>query len=102
MFLAEKRISLSWKMHGQTSISMSLQSLPGPGLGSPRWSTIGSDGWLLKIIVLRSSFLVGPFTDRAQAERLRLQINFLTLLSAGLAIPIHGLERRGRRANDWR
>ena len=33
---------------------MSLQLLPGPGSGSPRSSTIGSDGWLLTIIVLQS------------------------------------------------
>ena len=30
------------------------------------------------------------------------QMNFLTLLSLGLEIPIHGLERRGKRAKDWR
>ena len=40
-------------MHGQTRISTSLQSLPGPGSESPRWLTIGSDGWLLTIIVLQ-------------------------------------------------
>ena len=81
---------------------MSLQSLPGPGSGSPRSSTIGSDGWLLNIIVLRSSFLAGPSTDRAPVEALRPQMNFLTLLSLGLEIQIHGSERRGRRAKDWR
>src|SRR5260221_13059233 len=102
MFLGEKRISLSWMMHGQTSISMSLQSLPGVVLGSPRWSTIGSDGWLLNIIVLRSSFLVGPSIDRAAVGALRPQMNFLTRLSLGLAIQIHGSEPRGRRAKDWR
>src|SRR5271165_7610054 len=42
---------------------MSLQSLPGLGSGNPRWLTIGSDGWLLNIIVQRSSFLAGPSTD---------------------------------------
>ena len=29
-------------------------------------------------------------------------MNFSTLLSLGLEIQIHGLERRGRRAKDWR
>src|ERR1700693_1849716 len=89
-------------MHGQTSISMSLQSLPGPVSGSPRWSTIGSDGWLLNIIVLRNSFLVGLSTGRAVVGALRPQMNFLTRLSLGLAIQIHGSEPRGRRAKDWR
>src|SRR5260370_25242498 len=102
MFLAEKRISLSWMMHGQTSISMSLQSLPGVVLGSPRRSTIGSDGWLLNIIVLRSSFLVGPSIDRAAVGTLRPQMNFLTRLSLGLAIQIHGSEPPGRRVRDSR
>ena len=32
----------------------------------------------------------------------RPQMNFLTLLSLGLEIQIHGLERHGRRAKDWR
>src|SRR5271165_3387893 len=102
MFLVERRISLSWLTHGQTSILMSLQSLPGVVLGSPRWSTIGSDGWLLNIIVLRNSFLVGPSIDRAAVGALRRQMNFLTRLSLGLAIQIHGSERRGRRAKGWR
>src|SRR5271157_5320413 len=65
MCLVERRISLFWIVHGQTRMSTSLQSLPGLGSESPRSSTIGSDGWLLNIIVLRSSFLVGPSTDRA-------------------------------------
>ena len=102
MFLVERRISLFWTMHGQTRRSMSLQSLPGPVSGSPRSSTIGSDGWLLNIIVLRSSFLAGPSTDRAAVGTLRPQMNFLTRLSLGLEIQIHGSERRGRRAKDWR
>src|ERR1700736_4015398 len=89
-------------MHGQTSKSMSFQSLPGPVSGSPRWSTIGSGGWLLNITVLRSSFLVGPSTDRAAAGALRPLMNFWTLLSLGLVTQIHGSERRGRRAKDWR
>ena len=89
-------------VHGQTRMSTSLQSLPGPVSGSLRSSTIGSDEWLLNIIVLRSSFLAGLSTDRAPAGTLRPQMNFLTLLSLGLEIQIHGSERRGRRAKDWR
>src|ERR1700747_1176731 len=81
---------------------MSLQSWPGLGSESPRSLTIGSDGWPLNIIVLRSSFLAGPFTDRAAVGTLRLQMNFLMRLSTGLEIQIHGEERRGRRAKDWR
>src|SRR5580692_7871648 len=80
---------------------MSLKSLPGLVSGSLRWSTSGSDGWLLNIMVLRSLFLAGPSTDRAPVGALRPLMNFLTLLLVGLAIQIHGLERRGRRANDW-
>src|SRR5271165_345198 len=101
MFLVVKRTSVSWTMHGQTSRSTLLRLLPGPGSENPRWSTIGSDEWLLNIIVLRNSFLAGPFTDRAAVGALRPQMNFLTLLSLGLEIQIHGLERRGRRAKDW-
>src|ERR1700675_3682824 len=81
---------------------MSFRSLPGPVSGSPRSLTIGSDGWLLTIIVLRKSSLAGPSTDRAAAGKLRLPMNFLTRLSLGLEIQIHGSERRGRRAKDWR
>src|SRR5271157_2742693 len=81
---------------------MSFRSLPGPGSGNPRSLTIGSDEWLLKSIVLRNSFLVGPSTDRAAVGRLRLQMNFLMRLSLGLEIQIHGSERRGRRARDSR
>src|SRR6516162_1203910 len=80
---------------------MSLQSLPGRVYGSPRLLITGSDGWLLNIIVPRSSFLVGPSTDGAPVAALRPQTNFLTLLSLGLAIRIHGSEPRGRRAKDW-
>ena len=72
------------------------------GVGNPASLTIGSDGWRLNTIVLRSWYLAGPFTDRAAAGNLRPQMNFLTLLSLGLEIQIHGLERRGRRAKDWR
>src|SRR5271166_5831921 len=98
MFLVERRISLFWIVHGQTRMSMSLQSLPGPVSGSPRLLTIGSVEWLPTIIVLRSLFLAGLFTDRALAAALRLQTNFLTLPSPGLEIPTQGLERLGRRA----
>ena len=102
MFLVERRISLFWIVHGQTRMSTSLQSLPGLVSGSPRSLTIGSGGWPLNIIVLRSSFLAGPSTDRAPVGALRPQMNFLMLLSLGLVIQIHGSERRGRRAKDWR
>jgi hypothetical protein len=60
---------------------MSLQSSHGLGLGSLRSSTIGSERWRLNSIGLRSSFLAGPFTDKAAAAALRLQMNFLRLLS---------------------
>src|SRR5262249_35746182 len=75
-------------------------SLPGPGSGNPRSSTIGSNEWLLDTIVLRNSYLPGLFTDRAPVGALRLPMNSLTLLSLGLEIQIHGSERRGRRARD--
>src|SRR5277367_1568824 len=101
MFLVEKRILLFWIVHGQTRISMSLQSLPGPVSGSPRSLTIGSGKWLLTIIVLQNLFLVGLSTNRAAVGRLRPQMNFLMRLSIGSAIQIHGSERRGRRAKDW-
>src|SRR5271166_741902 len=81
---------------------MLLQSSPGLVPGSLRWSTIGSEGLPVNIIVLRSSFLVGLSTGREPAGNLRLQTNFLTLLSLGLAIQIHGSERHGRRAKGWR
>src|SRR5258708_12172375 len=81
-------------------MSTSLQSLPGLGSESPRSLTIGSDGWLLTIIVLQSLFLVGPSTDRAPVGTLRPQMNFLMRLSLGLAIQIHDWERRGRKAKD--
>ena len=70
---------------------MSLQSWPGLVSESPRSSTIGSDGWLLNIIVLQSLFLAGPSTDRAAVGTLRPQMNFLMRLSLGLEIQIHGL-----------
>src|SRR5271166_3568720 len=102
MFLVERRISLFWIVPGQTRMSTSLPSLPGLVSVSPPSSIIGSDEWLLNIIVLRNSFLAGHSTDRAAAGALRPQMNFLTLLLLGLKIQIHGSERRGRRAKDWR
>src|SRR6516162_1355817 len=95
------RISPFWIEHGQTRISTSLQSLPGLVSESPHSSTIGFDGWQLNTIAPRNSSLAGPFTDRAPAEVLPQQMNFLMPLSLGLAIPIRGSERRGRREKDW-
>src|SRR5258707_8339844 len=89
-------------MHGQANRSTSLPSLPGLVLGSPHSSTIGFDGWLLNTIAPRSSSLAGPFTDRAPAEVLPQQMNFLMSLSLGLATQIRGSEPPGRRAKDWR
>src|SRR6266446_1787157 len=102
MSLVERRISLFWIVHGQTRISTWLQLLPGLGSESPRSLTSGSEGWRLTTIVLQSLFLVGPSTDRAAVGRLRLEMNFLTRLLLGLEIQIHGSERRGRKARDWR
>ena len=81
---------------------MSLRSLPGLVSESPRLSIIGFEGWLPNIIVLRSSFLAGPSTGRVAVGAPPPQMNFLTLLSLGLEIQIHGSERRGRKAKDWR
>src|SRR3984893_13045358 len=81
---------------------MSFRSSHGPVSGSPLSLTIGSDGWLVIIIVLPSLSLVGPSTDRAAVGRLRPQMNFLMRLSTGLQIQIHGSERPGRRARDLR
>src|SRR5262252_3483398 len=89
-------------MHGQAEASTSLLSLPGPGSGSLHLSTIGSDGWLLNAIVLHSSFLAGPSTDRVPVGVLRPQMNFLTGLSLGLEIQIRASARLGRKAKDWR
>src|SRR6476660_7862969 len=102
MFLVERRISLSWIVHGQTRMSTSLQSLPGLGSENRRCSTIGSDEWLLNSIVLRNSYLAGLSTDRVPAAALRLPMNFLMPLLLGSEIPIHGSELLGRRAKDWR
>src|ERR1700736_5453845 len=60
------------------------RSLHGPVSGSPFSLTIGSEGWLLTIIVLRNSSLAGPFTHRATVGRLPLQANFLMRLFTGL------------------
>src|SRR6516165_5098308 len=102
MCLVETRISLFWIVRGQRRKSTSLPSLPGLVLGSPHSSTIGFGGWLLNIIVLRSWFLAGLFTDRAPVGALRPQMNFLTPLFTGLAIQTHGWEQHGRKAKDWR
>src|SRR5271167_4944364 len=102
MFLVERRISLSWIVRGQTSRSMLSPLLPGAESENRRWSTIGSDEWLLNTIVLRNSYLAGLSTDRAPAAALRLPMNFLMPLLPGLAIQIHGSEQHGRRAKDWR
>src|ERR1700722_20086711 len=101
MFLVERRISLFWIVHGQTRMSTLLPLLPGLGSENRRWLIIGCDGWPPNIIVLRSWFLAGLSTDRAQVGRLRPQMNFLMPLFTGLAIQIHGLEQHGRRAKDW-
>jgi hypothetical protein len=93
---------LSSPIGGQTRKSTSSRSLRGPESESQASSTIGSDGWLLNIIALRSSFLAGLSTDRAAVEALRQQMNFLMPLSLGLAIQIHGSERHGKRVKDWR
>src|SRR6516164_5752615 len=95
MFLVERRISLFWIVHGQTRMSTSLQSLPGPGSESPHSSTIGSERLLLKTIAPRSSSLAGPFTDRAVVEVLPLPMNFSMRLSLGLATQIRVRDRLG-------
>src|SRR5580692_7312698 len=81
---------------------MSLRSLPGLGSVSPASLTIGFDGWLVRITVLRSSFLAGPFTDKAPAETLGPLMNLFTRLSLGLVIQIQGWEGHGRKARDSR
>ena len=63
---------------------------------------LAQSGWPPNTIVLLSWFLVGPFTGRALPGAPPPQMNFLTLLSLGLEIQIHGSERHGRRAKDWR
>jgi hypothetical protein len=50
-----------------------------------------------------AQFVFGwSFYRRAAVGRLRPQMNLLMRLSLGLGIEIHGSERRGRRAKDWR
>src|SRR5260370_28015448 len=100
MFLVAKRTSVSWTMHGQTSRSMLSQLLPGAESENRRWSTIGSDEWLLNSIVLRNSYLAGPSIDRAPAAALRLPMHFLMPLLPGLAIQIHSSAQRGRSAKN--
>src|ERR1700722_4154440 len=103
MFLVGRMISPFWIVHGQIiRMSTSLQSLPGRASGSLRSLTIGSDEWLLNIIVLRNSFLAGPSTDRAPVGTLRLQTNFSMRLSTGLEIQIHGSVPAGKKVEDWR
>src|SRR6516164_8005672 len=101
MFSVARRILLFWIVLGLTRTSTSLQSLLGAVSESPHSSTIGFDVWLLNTIVLRNWFLAGPSIDRVRVGALRPPMNSLMLLSLGLAIQIHGLARRGRRANDW-
>src|SRR6516164_5958645 len=98
MFLAERRISLSWTAPGQTRISTWLRSLPGAESESLRSLAIGSDEWLQNSIVLRSWFLAGPFTDKVPAATHLQQKSFLTPPSLGLATRIHVLEQHGKRA----
>jgi hypothetical protein len=72
------------------------------------WAGVGKstlvNHWLGRMAAehYRSAELVGPSTGRAAVGALRPQMNFLTRLSLGLVIQIHGSERRGRRAKDWR
>jgi serine/threonine protein kinase len=72
------------------------------GVGIRRSSTIGCDEWLLNSIALHNSFLAGHSTGKVRAEILHPQTNFLTQLSLGLEIQIHGSERHGRRERDSR
>ena len=57
---------------------MSLQSLRGLVLGSRHSLTIGSDGWLLTVIVLQSLFLAGH-SERNPAEADRLASDLIEL-----------------------
>ncbi len=74
------------------------------------WAGVGKstlvNHWLGRMAAehYRSAQLVfgWSFYDREAVGALRPQMNFLTLLSLGLVIQIHGSERRGRRAKDWR
>jgi hypothetical protein len=76
--------------------------LPGAESENRRWSTIGSDEWLLNTIVLRNWFLAGPSIDRVRVGAPRPPMNFLMLLLVGLVIQIQESELRRRRAKDWR
>src|ERR1700740_1866287 len=77
-------------------------SLPGLVSESPHSLTIGSDEWLLNIIVLRSWFLAGLSTGRGPHGVRLPRINLSTRLEHGSEIQIHGSERRGRKAKGWR
>jgi hypothetical protein len=74
------------------------------------WAGVGKstlvNHWLRRLAAehYRSAQLVfgWSFYRRGQVEVLRPQMNLLTRLSVGLEIQIHGSERRGSRANDWR
>ena len=80
IFSDERRTSLFWTTHGQTRKSTWLPSLPGLGSGSPRWSTIGSDGWLLNSIALHNLFLAGLSTGKGRAKVLHRWMNLPTRL----------------------
>ena len=73
-------MSLFWTMHGQTRKPASSPSLHGLGSESRRWSTIGSDGWLLNVIGLHNSFLAGLSTGKVRAEVLHPRMNLSTRL----------------------
>ena len=74
------------------------------------WAGVGKstlvNHWLRRMATdhYRSAELVfgWSFYGRAPVGTLRPQMNFLTPLLLGLVIQIHGSERRGRRAKDWR
>ena len=74
------------------------------------WAGVGKstlvNHWLGRMAAehYRSAQLVfgWSFYRREAVGALRRQMNFLRLLSLGLVTQIHGSERRGRRAKDWR
>ena len=102
-FLVERRISLSWMMHGQTSDVNVVTIVAWAGVGKStlvnHW--LRTDGCRTLSFCGARFWLVLLQAGHA-AEAPRPQMNFLTLLSLGLEIQIHGSERRGRRAKDWR
>src|ERR1700722_9864086 len=101
MLLVEMRMSLFWIVLGQIRMSTPSQLLPGAESENRRWSTIGSDEWLLNTIVLRNSCLAGLSTDKAPPAARRPPTNFLMPLFTGLEIRIPGSELGGRKAKDW-